>query len=76
MADKGTCKADKCEKTVRAKGYCEGHYRKWRKGLLAKPRYKICTEEGCRKPRLHRSLCQDHFTKKFTKAAAPEAAAS
>lgn len=73
MANKGTCKAEKCEKEVRAKGYCDRHYRKWRKGLMGKPRYVICTEEGCRKPRLRQSLCAEHFAKKG-KSAGGEAA--
>jgi hypothetical protein len=77
MPNKGTCKAEQCEKDVRAKGYCDRHYRKWRKGLLSKARYRTCVEEGCRKPRLRRSLCEEHHAKKFTKAAAaPEAEAA
>jgi hypothetical protein len=77
MPNKGTCKAEQCEKDVRAKGYCDRHYRKWRKGLLSKSRYSTCVEEGCRKPRLRRSLCEEHHAKKFTKVvAAPEAAAA
>ncbi len=78
MANKGNCKAENCDKPVRGKGYCERHYRKWRKGLLGKPRYRTCNEEGCRKPRVRQALCEEHFTKKHTKgapaAAAPEAA--
>jgi len=76
MANKGTCKAEGCEKDVRAKGYCDRHYRKWRKGLLGKPRYRVCVESGCRKPRARRSLCEEHFAAKFTKKAesAPAAA--
>jgi len=70
MSNKGTCKAEQCEKDVRAKGYCDRHYRKWRKGLLSKARYRTCVEEGCRKPRSRRSLCEEHHAKKFTKAAA------
>jgi len=76
MANKGTCKAQNCEKEVRAKGYCDRHYRSWRKGKLGKPRYTVCTEEGCRKPRSRRSLCAEHFAKKHGKAAAAAAAAS
>jgi hypothetical protein len=76
MPNKGTCKADKCEKDVRAKGYCEAHYRKWRKGLLGKARYNTCVEEGCRKPRLRRSLCEEHHAKQFKKPAPVEAEAA
>ena len=79
MASKGTCKAEKCEKDVRAKGYCDRHYRKWRKGLLAKPRHRTCNEDGCSKPRVRQALCAEHFDKRHSKAAkggeAPAAAA-
>jgi hypothetical protein len=73
MGNKGTCKAESCDKPVQGKGYCERHYRKWRKGLLGKPRYRTCTEEGCRKRRVRRSLCAEHFAKKHTKTAAAKA---
>jgi len=51
MGNKGTCKAASCDKDVRAKGYCDRHYREWRKGKLPKPRYKSCNHEGCRTSR-------------------------
>ncbi len=73
MANKGTCKAQNCEKDVRAKGYCDRHYRQWRKGKLAKPRYTTCHAENCHKPRHRRGLCEEHFLKehgKKTEAAA------
>lgn len=76
MANKGSCKAEKCDKDVHAKGYCDRHYRKWRKGLMGKPRYRTCTEEGCRKPRARQSLCADHFAKKHSKATADAAPAA
>ena len=67
MASKGTCKADKCEKDVRAKGYCDRHYRKWRKGLMGKPRHRSCNEKGCGKAPVRRGLCADHFAKQHSK---------
>lgn len=75
MPNKGTCKAENCDKPVHGKGYCDRHYRKWRKGLLGKPRYRTCNEDGCHKPRSRRSLCVEHFAKKHSKAA-PEAEAA
>ena len=54
------CSADKCKRPYRAKGYCKVHYTKWRHGELPKPRYKICTKEGCKKPRALGSLCKEH----------------
>ena len=75
MTNKGTCKAEKCDKPVRGKGYCDRHYRKWRKGLMGKPRYRACTAEGCRKPRVRRALCEEHFAKAHTKAPTADATA-
>ncbi len=73
MANKGTCKAEGCEKEVRAKGYCPRHYARWRKGKLPKPRYTSCNAEGCHKPRARRGLCVEHFAKEYGKSAAPAA---
>jgi hypothetical protein len=82
MGSKGTCKADGCEKDVRAKGYCDRHYRKWRKGVMGKPRHRTCNEKGCHKARDRRGYCAEHFGEKFGKkpqpageTAAPPAAA-
>jgi hypothetical protein len=59
-----TCTAAKCKQPVRAKGYCRKHYIAWRRGKLgAHHRYKICTKEGCRKPRVLGSLCEEHSGK-------------
>jgi hypothetical protein len=70
MGNKGTCKAEGCEKEVRGKGYCDVHYRRWRKGLLGKPRHRACNEKGCGKPRSRQGLCAEHFEKKHAKKAA------
>ena len=67
MANKGSCKSAECGKDVRAKGYCDRHYRQWRKGKLAKPRYTTCHAEGCHKPRERRGLCAEHFAKEYGK---------
>jgi hypothetical protein len=61
MAKEGTCKATDCDRQVVSKGYCRKHYRLWKAGEMPKPRYKICTAEKCRKPRVHGSLCEEHF---------------
>ena len=67
MGNKGSCKAQNCEKDVRAKGYCEAHYRQWRKGKLGKPRHTTCQTDGCHKARFRRSLCEEHFAKEYGK---------
>jgi hypothetical protein len=76
MGNKGTCKAEKCDKEVKAKGYCERHYAKWRKGKLAKPRYKSCHADNCNKPISRRGLCPDHYAAQSEKKKAQAAAAA
>ncbi len=80
MANTATCKASECSHEVIAKGYCRKHYRLWKAGEMPKPRYKICTEEKCRKPRFKSSLCEEHWNaahgKKPEATAAPTAPAT
>ncbi len=76
MASKGTCKANDCNQEVRAKGYCQRHYRQWRKGKLPKPRYRSCNAEGCHKPRARRGLCTEHFAKEYGKSRPAEGPAA
>lgn len=70
MGNKGTCKAASCEKEVRAKGYCDRHYRAWRKGTMGKPRHRSCNEKGCGKAPDRRGLCAEHFAKSRAKSGA------
>lgn len=49
------CKVLDCSKTINAKGYCHGHYRKWRLygdplGQHAKFQERPCKVEGCARP--------------------------
>ncbi|MEA2680530.1 MAG: hypothetical protein QOK03_2252 [Candidatus Binataceae bacterium] len=78
MANAETCKDNDCNREVIAKGYCRKHYRLWKAGEMPKARYKICTEEKCRKPRFHSSLCEEHWNAAHGKkaAAAPAAPAA
>jgi hypothetical protein len=56
-----TCRADKCQQPVRAKGYCRKHFMGWRRGKVgADHRYKICSKEACLKPRAKGGLCAEH----------------
>jgi hypothetical protein len=49
---------------MRAKGYCRKHYIAWRRGKVGSHhRYKICSKEGCRKPRVLGGLCAEHSAK-------------
>jgi hypothetical protein len=74
MGTKGSRKAASCEKDVRAKGYCDGHYRAWRKGKMGKPRHRSCNEKACGKAAQRRGLCPDHFAKQYSKASTAKAA--
>src|SRR5262249_36880327 len=58
------CSAEKCKQPVRAKGYCRKHFIAWRRGEYGKHhRYKICSKEGCRNPRVHGGRCEEHSGK-------------
>ncbi|HZR84809.1 MAG TPA: hypothetical protein VFD92_27185 [Candidatus Binatia bacterium] len=72
MRSKGTCKADACDKDAVGKGYCERHYRAWKRGGLPKARYKTCKTEGCRKRQVRAAHCEEH--QKLKPAAAGGAA--
>ncbi|MEA2698349.1 MAG: hypothetical protein QOI66_2620 [Myxococcales bacterium] len=55
------CRVEKCKQAVRAKGYCRKHFIGWRRGAVGnKHRYKVCSKEGCRKPRTLGGLCDEH----------------
>ncbi len=70
MGSKGSCKAEACEKDVVGKGYCRRHYQAWRRGELAKARYKTCRKVGCRKRQVKAARCEEH---QKIKALAPAA---
>lgn len=80
MANKGTCKADSCEKEVVGKGYCKRHYRLWKRGEMPKGRYNTCVAEGCHKKVVASMRCEEHQKNKPAEAAdapaAEEAAAA
>jgi hypothetical protein len=73
MANKGTCKADSCDREVVGKGYCQRHYKLWRQGKMPKARYKTCSAENCHKKQVQKGRCAEHQKKK---PAAPAAEAS
>jgi hypothetical protein len=66
------CRVEGCKQSVRAKGYCRKHFMSWRRGDVGDHhRYKICTKEGCRKPRTKGSLCDEHAGVAAPAGAAP-----
>lgn len=61
VTDGPTCRAEGCKQGVRAKGYCRKHFMAWRRGTVGDHhRYKICSKEGCRKPRAKGGFCEEH----------------
>jgi hypothetical protein len=61
VTDGPTCKAEGCKQGVRAKGFCRKHFMAWRRGAVGDHhRYKICSKEACRKPRVKGGLCAEH----------------
>jgi choline dehydrogenase-like flavoprotein len=65
---KGTCSVDGCARTVKARGFCHGHWRRWRNtgdpGPAEFRRYQslpaVCVVDGCdRSPWAH-GWCQMH----------------
>lgn len=79
------CVVEGCKRPYRAKGYCNVHFKKWRRGEMPKKRrYKICSEENCRKPLFRFGKCETHYKveppketpKEIAPTAKPEAAAA
>jgi len=65
-----TCRVEKCNQPVRAKGYCRKHFIGWRRGKVGKKHaYKICSKEGCRKPAVFNGRCDEHTRSKKAEAA-------
>ncbi len=56
-----SCSIPQCKKPYRAKGYCDVHYKKWRRGELPHSRYKTCYKEGCRQKVFKRAFCESHY---------------
>jgi hypothetical protein len=84
VAGEKSCKIKGCKRPYRAKGYCNVHYQKWRKGELEKPRYKTCNfgvnklkrgeKKECLKPIFRGGLCEEHYQASFNKEKAPKEA--
>jgi hypothetical protein len=84
LAGEKSCKIKGCKRPYRAKGYCNVHYQKWRKGELEKPRYKTCNfgvnklkrgeKKECLKKVFRGGLCEEHYQASFSKEKAPKEA--
>lgn len=57
------CSIEGCKRPYRAKGYCNVHYTKWRRGEMEKiGRYRTCANEECRKPTFRKGYCKEHYS--------------
>jgi hypothetical protein len=57
------CKIEGCKRPYRAKGLCNVHYTKWRRGEMEKAgRYRTCANEGCKKPTFKKGYCEEHYS--------------
>jgi hypothetical protein len=85
LAGEKSCKIKGCKRPYRAKGYCNVHYQKWRKGELEKPRYNTCNfgvnklkrgeKKECLKKVFRGGLCEEHYQASFSKKKAAKEAA-
>jgi hypothetical protein len=59
------CSVAECEKRAVSRGFCDTHYRRWRKYgdplLGARSVIKPCSVEGCPNPAEARTLCHGHY---------------
>ena len=55
MSRTRTCSAPGCRKKYFARGFCESHYRKWRRKQVPP-----CSVRDCGRPALRRGLCESH----------------
>ena len=58
--DTQSCQAESCKQPPRAKGYCNRHYKAWKRGEMPHGRYRTCNTEGCRKKWFAEGLCEEH----------------
>lgn len=64
-----TCSVEGCEKRHNARGYCHGHYRKWRiygdpEGSYTPVAELDCSEPGCARKQVANELCGPHGREK------------
>ena len=60
---RGECQVEACKQPVRAKKYCQSHYKKWRRGGFGTARYKACHATDCHAPmaQSRRGYCEEHY---------------
>lgn len=74
---KTSCQFSSCKREYRAKGYCDVHYKQWKRGKFGLARYKTCGDFDCKKPMgINRhGYCEDHFQNYYVKGMAVTKAA-
>ena len=59
------CSVDDCDNRAVSRGFCDKHYRRWRKygdpEKGARSQIKPCSVEGCTNPGVARTLCHGHY---------------
>ena len=66
-----TCKIDGCEGRVKAWGWCEKHYDRWRNHgnphtrLTGHAAGKVCSVDGCSESAYAREWCQHHYNRNY-----------
>lgn len=58
---KRTCSVEGCEGPVLARGWCNRHYRRWRRETF--PSQIACSVVGCEKPARDRGWCSGHHSR-------------
>lgn len=58
----GTCTHDGCQGEVIARGWCESHYRKWKRTHPETISVR-CTYDGCNEPHLAKGWCVLHYSR-------------
>lgn len=66
-----SCSVDGCERSVTARGWCDAHYRRWRRhgdplGGRTSPRIRSCEIEGCERSHYARGWCHLHYGRWLT----------
>ena len=63
---KGICKVDGCDKEIHGLGYCNAHYRNFKRyGTPIKPvkdKPTVCTVDGCNEPVRCKGMCSKHYS--------------
>ncbi len=61
------CIAEGCKKKGRARGWCDAHYARWRKGqdmdapIKYRDEVRLCSWEGCSRPHSSKGFCSLHY---------------